>query len=224
MRKPAHWPGFIAQFPVSVINRCHRAGAHDAFQLVAVQLRHLGNRLLQRDLNLGQRRDRHPDRQVVIQNVIFAQVSMGKAEIAQGLAVAQARAMANHQPGMRAQHRDMIGGGFGIRRADTDIDQRNAVPIRPLQVIGRHLRRFRGWQNHPIRRADFLISRRHKAGIARGRIGQRRAGVSLEFINIELVVRKQHMILEMRRIGRSIMRQPGEAVIHPLRGERCQRV
>jgi hypothetical protein len=35
--------------------------------------------------------------------------------------------MADHQPGMRAQHRDMVGRGLGVRRADADIDQGDAA-------------------------------------------------------------------------------------------------
>jgi hypothetical protein len=48
--------------------------------------------------------------------------------------------MADHQPGMRAQHGDMVGRGLGVRGADADIDQRDAVAIGAFQVIGRHLR------------------------------------------------------------------------------------
>ncbi len=123
------------------------------FQVIAVQLRHLGHRLLQGDLNFGQGRDRHPDRQVVVQHVIFAQIGVGEAEIAKALAVAQARAMADHQPGMGAQDGDMVGGGLGVGRADTDVDQRDAVAIGAFQVIGRHLR-------HLARGANFLIGPR----------------------------------------------------------------
>jgi hypothetical protein len=52
--------------------------------------------------------------------------------------------MAEHQPGVRAQHRDMVGDGLGVGRADADIDHGDAAMILALQMIGRHLRQPRG--------------------------------------------------------------------------------
>jgi hypothetical protein len=53
--------------------------------------------------------------------------------------------MADHQPGMRAQHGDMVGRGLGVRRPDADVDQRDPLPVGALQVIGRHLRHLGTW-------------------------------------------------------------------------------
>ncbi len=134
--------GLVAQLPVAVVDGGDGARAHDALQLVPVQLGDLGHRLLQGDLDLGQGRDRHPDGQVVVQHVILAQIGVGQDEIAQGLAVPQARAMAHHQPDMRAQHRDVVGRCLGVGRADADIDQGDPLPVRAFQVISRHLRQL----------------------------------------------------------------------------------
>ena len=47
--------------------------------------------------------------------------------------------MADHQPDLGAQHRDMVASGFRIGRADADVDQRNPGPALRHQVIGGHL-------------------------------------------------------------------------------------
>ena len=57
-------------------------------------------------------------------------IGMGQDVITQQLGFPQAPAMADHQPAMRAQYRQMIGDGFGVRGADPDIDQRNSfMPV-----------------------------------------------------------------------------------------------
>ena len=48
--------------------------------------------------------------------------------------------MADHQPAMRAQHREMIGDRLGVGRADADIDEGDAaIGRRRAQMVGRHL-------------------------------------------------------------------------------------
>ena len=75
--------------------------------------------------------------------------------------LAQPAAMADHQPAMRAQHREMVGDVLRVRRADADIDDGDAVlPVAAAQMVGRHL------EPVPWRR-------RHLAPRPRGR---RRAG------------------------------------------------
>ncbi len=133
---------------------------------------------------------------------------MGQHEIPQRLRIAQPRAVAHHHPGMGSQHRDMIGRGLGVRRAHPDIHQRDPGPTRALEVIGRHLRQPLGHGQGPVRCGDLCIVGADKGGVAACRIGQRAAGEGLEFRDVELIVRKQHVILEMRRIGRGVMRQP----------------
>ena len=200
-------PGLIAQLPVAVVDGGHRSRPHDPLQLIAVKLRHLGHRLLQRDLNFGQRRDGHPDRQIIVQDVILAHIGMGQHEIAQALRIAQAGAVTHHQPGMRAQHRDMVGRGLGIRRAHPDVDQGDALPVLPLQVIGRHLRQLGQQADRIVRTRNLLIPGGDEGCVAGPGVGQCRAGEGFEFIDIELVVGEQHVVLEMRRVRRRIMRQ-----------------
>ncbi len=60
------------------------------------------DRAFQRHLDLGQRRDRDPDRQIGVEHVVVAHVGMGQHVVAERLGVPQARAMAEHDPGMRA--------------------------------------------------------------------------------------------------------------------------
>ena len=79
------------------------------FSFVAGQARDLADRFLQRDLDLGQCGNGHPDRQVVVEDMILAHIGVRQNVIAQRLGVAQARAVAKHQPGMRAQHGDVVG-------------------------------------------------------------------------------------------------------------------
>ena len=151
--------------------------------------------------------------------MILAQIGMGQNEIAQALRIAQPCTMADHQPGMRPQHGDMIGRGLGVRGPDADIDQRDAVPVRPFQVIGRHLRQLRQGRDRAIGRGDFHIPGRDETGVALRRIGQHLPRDLLEFVDVELIVGEEHMVLEMLRACRGVMREPGERVIHPLRGE-----
>ena len=126
-------------------------------QLVALELRHVGHRLLERDLDLGQRRDRHPQRQLLVEHMVLAHVAVRQHVVAELLRVAQAGAVAEHHPGVRAQHRDVVGDGLGVGRADADVDHRDAAAVRPHQVVGRHLRQ-------PRRRAAQLVARLRSAG------------------------------------------------------------
>ena len=47
--------------------------------------------------------------------------------------------MADHQPAMRAQHRDVVGDVLGVGGADADVDEADAAPVLAHDVIGRHL-------------------------------------------------------------------------------------
>jgi hypothetical protein len=92
------------QLPVAVVGAGHGAGAHDAFELLALQVRDLGHRLLQRHLNFSQCRNRHPQRQLFVEHMVFAHIGVGQHVVAQLLRGAQARAVAQHEPGVRPQH------------------------------------------------------------------------------------------------------------------------
>ena len=52
---------------------------------------------------------------------------------------AQAAAVADHHPGVRAGDGQVVADGLGVRRPDPDVDQGDALRARRRQVIGRHL-------------------------------------------------------------------------------------
>ncbi len=107
-------PTLVAQFPVSVVDGGDRASAHDALQFKAFIAGDLLDRVFERKLHFRERRDWHPDRQIVVEHVIFAHVGMRQHVVAEPLAVAKPRAVAEHQPGMRAKNGDMVGDRLGI--------------------------------------------------------------------------------------------------------------
>ena len=155
--------------------------------------------------------------------MVFAQIGMGQHEIAQRLGVAQTGAMADHQPGMGPQHRDVIGCRLGVGRADTDVDQRDPRPVRPLEVIGGHLRRLDRIRNGCVAIRDLHVSGADKGGIAAVRVVQLRAGKGFELGHVELVVGEHDMALEMFGGRGGVMRQTRQRIIHALRGKGCQR-
>ena len=117
----------------------------------------------------------------------------------------------------------MIGRCFGVGWADADIDQRDARPVCPFQVIGRHLRGLQRLRQGRIGIGDLGIAGRDKGGVAALGVAQHLAGVLLKLGHIELVVGEQHMCLEMLGIRGRVMRQPGEGVIDALRGKGRER-
>jgi hypothetical protein len=46
---------------------------------------------------------------------------------------------------------------------------------------------------------DLDVARSHEGGVARGGIGERRAGEGLELLDVELVVREEDVVLEVVR-------------------------
>ena len=64
--------------------------------------------------------------------------------------MAQAAAMANHDPTLWTQNSEVICNGFGVRRANADIHHGDALTIFAAQVIGWHL------EAAPRRVLDFL--------------------------------------------------------------------
>ena len=96
-------------------------------------------RARQRELDFGDRRDRDFGRQHVVEDMIVAQIGVGEDIVADPLAGAQTAAMADHQPCLGPQHREMVADRLGVGRADADIDQRDAGAVVGHQMIGRHL-------------------------------------------------------------------------------------
>ncbi|MNQ41954.1 hypothetical protein D3C85_556460 [compost metagenome] len=128
-----------AQFPVTVVVGQHGAGAQAFFQIIALLASDIGGSLLQRHLHFRQGRDRDVRRHHTVENAVATHVSVGQHIVADGLRLTQAAAVADHQPAMRTQHRQVVGDVLGVGRADADVDQRHAVAIAGDQVIGRHL-------------------------------------------------------------------------------------
>src|SRR3954453_20003319 len=76
--------------------------------------------------------------------MVLANVAMGEHVVAEPLRVAQARAMAEHQPGMGPQHGNMVGDVARVGRTGADVDQGDAAIAGRDQVEGWHLRPTRG--------------------------------------------------------------------------------
>jgi hypothetical protein len=76
--------------------------------------------------------------------MVFAHIAVGQHIVTQMLGVAQAGAVAQHDPGMRAQHRDVVGDGLGVGRAHANVDHGDATAVGAHQVVGGHLRQARG--------------------------------------------------------------------------------
>ena len=129
-----------AQFPVAVVVAHHRAGAQPPLQRIALLAGHPLGRLLQSDLDLGQRRHRHFRRHEVVEDAVAPHVAVRQHVVADGLRLPQPAAMADHQPAMRAQHGEMVGRRLGVGRTDADIDDGDAAAaVATQQVVGRHL-------------------------------------------------------------------------------------
>jgi hypothetical protein len=142
--------------------------------------------------------------------------------VAQRLRAPQPRAMADHQPAMRAEHRQVIRDRLGVGRADADIDHRDPVAACALQVIGGHLRQLRrigpvrfgaGAGDHFARLDQFLETV----------LAQHRPAILHEAVDIALVVREQDEGLNMRRRRPRIVAQPRQREIRAQRVEQRQR-
>src|SRR5438876_6346005 len=131
----------VTELPIPVVDAGYRAGPHHPFELKPAQPRHFADGLLERDLHLGQRRNRHPQRQLLIQHVILADVSVSEDVIAELLRVAQPGTMAEHQPGVGPKHCDVVGDVARVRRTGSNVDHADAVGSLLNQMKSRHLRR-----------------------------------------------------------------------------------
>ena len=95
-------------------------------------------------LNFSQRGDGYPQRQFFVQHMVFSHVAVGQHVVAQLLAVAQAGAVAEHDPRLGPQHGDVVGDVFGIGRAHANVDHGDAGTVSAHQVVGGHLRQAWG--------------------------------------------------------------------------------
>ena len=166
-----------AQFPVAVVVAHHRAGAQPPLQRLAPLAGDALGRLLQGDLDLGQRRHRHFRRHKVVEDAVAPHVGVRQHIVADGLRLPQAAAMADHQPAMRAQHGEMVGRRLGVGGADADIDDGDAAAaVAAQQVVGRHLEAMPGRGEHGgfgHRRCRRRAARRRRPAARAGCRGRR---------------------------------------------------
>ncbi len=159
--------------------------------------------------------------------MVFAQIGVRQHIVADLLRMAQAAAMADHQPDLRAKHGEVVGDRLGIRRADTDIDQCDSRAVLRAQVIGRHLEPPPGRGFDRRAAVDFRHRNLQPSGYGQGLVARMPAELGqrpvAEGIDIAVIVREQNIVLEMldRRAG--IVLQTLQREIHPLRIEQRQR-
>ena len=67
--------GRIANLPIAIVHTRDCSGAHHTLQLETRQSCNLADRLFECDLNLGQGRDRHPWRQLLVEHVVHTWAS-----------------------------------------------------------------------------------------------------------------------------------------------------
>ena len=220
----AHDFGLVAQFPVAVVESGYGAGSHDLLGFNAGGVGNFLDRLLKRHLHFGKRGDGHGQRQVGVEHVILAHIGAGQHIIAQLLGIAQAGAVAQHDPGVGAQHRNMIGDGFGVGGTDPDIDHGDAAATIGRQVVGGHLRRADRGGAGDIAAAQGVVGddvpRLDEAGVMGVPAGQVLLGDAAEFVDVEGVVGEDDEVLEMGRVGAGIVAQPEQRVIDARGGER----
>ena len=217
-----------ADFPIAVVDARDRSGAHQPLELEAGKPGDLADRLFERDLHLGKRGDRHEQRQFAVEHVVFADITMREHVVAEPLRVPETRAMAEHQPGVRAQHGDVVGHVARVGRTGPDVDQGDAAIAGLDEMKGRHLRHALG--RGPNRSAaEARIAGHHVArpdeGFRTDLAGREALPARLrERIDIELVVREDHEILEVIRVGAGVVIEPAQRVIHARRPEQGERL
>lgn len=120
--------------------------------------------------------------------------------------------MADHQPGVRPQYRQMVADGFGVGRPDADVHQRNAAPFARDQMVGRHLMIFPRQVRYRLLRIVGVGGDQRAAGarqrlIRAGWIGNLVAGPAYKLIDVTGVVGEQHKRLEVFGTGAGVVAQ-----------------
>ena len=161
--------------------------------------------------------------------MILAHVAVRQDVVAELLRIAQARAVAEHQPGMRPQHRDVVGDVARVRRTGADVDHGDAAIAGLDQMKGRHLRHALGRRRRsvpPPKRALRVITlpgstKASAAGLARCHA---LAAHAREGIDVELIVREDHEVLEVLRIGAGVVVEPVQRVVDAGSAEQRERL
>jgi len=137
------WAYWVYQFPVAIVCRDHRAGAHPFFEIGAAVAADQFGGAGQRDLDFGDGRDGHFWREHVVEHMVVAQVGVGEDIVPDSLGIAQAAAVADHQPCFWPEDGEVVADGFRVGRAHADVDQGDAQPILGDQVVAVSDRRAR---------------------------------------------------------------------------------
>ena len=148
--------------------------------------------------------------------MVIAQVGMGEHIVADLLRGAQAAAVADHQPRLGPQHREVIADRLGVRRPDADIHQRDPAAIGRDEVIGGHLVTPPRGVRHPGAGIFGPLGQVQPA--CAGKCGvfaaaQLQACPVHEFIDIAVVVGEQDVALEVFCRGAGVVHQPRQAEI-----------
>ena len=189
----------------------------------------LRDRLLQGDLHLGDRRDGRHHRDRIVENMVLPQIGVGEHIIADDLRLPQARAMADHQPAMGTQHRDMVGDVLGVRRTDADVHETHAAPVRADDMIGRHLEAMPGDGRHA--RLRFFRRQRSVDDDIAGQDHPLHAGVGLELlqsplhelVDIAVIVGEQHPGLHRAPVRARVVDEAPQRVVDAWRIEQRKR-
>ena len=136
--------------------------------------------------------------------------------------------MAEHQPGERAQHRDVVGRRLGVRRPDADVDHRDTRRIGADEMVARHLRqprrRLAGRAAAVADVAGNTVAGLDEGVVVAVRIGHFGEPVGDELVDVELVVGEDDVVLEMLRARAGVVAQPVQRVVDARRGEQGQRL
>jgi hypothetical protein len=120
--------------------------------------------------------------------------------------------MSQHDPGVRTQHRDVVGDGLGVAGTDADVDEGDTPAMRQLDVVGGHLRDARrplaGAPSAKPLVAGRKAARLHELVVIRMPFGHVARGEPAELVDVKGVVREDHEVLEMLGVGTRVMAQP----------------
>ncbi len=139
--------------------------------------------------------------------------------------------MADHQPAMRAHHREVVGDRLCVRRADPDIDDADALgAVAPQQVIRRHLEPLPGRSGNngrPLYPADRLAPPRPLPGRRAACTGSPSAQLGKrpghELLDVALIVGEQDPRLHGAPVGAGVVDEAPERVVHARRIEEGER-
>ena len=127
--------------------------------------------------------------------------------------------MADHQPAMGPQDRDVVGDGLGVRRSDADVDETDPAPVGAHAMIGGHLEpvpgdggcaRFR--LRRRDRRVDDDVARQDDFLDAGSCVQLLQAPVH-ELVDVAVIVGEQHPRLHRPPVGAGVVHEAAQRII-----------